>query len=286
MVAALPHPPLILEFLSAREISPAALVRLAARHEVPLVSICLLPFKALAGEGVPFADLIDWDLVGDTPNRRALKRLCEAEGVGIASADPFILRDESAVEAARPALESAAWLGARAVTVIVVEADPTRHAAILAGFCAAAADHGLGVLHEHSPRMAVKTFREALAMQRTLAQPNLRLVVDALHFFRGDNRLGDLAALQPHEIGRVQLCDAPREVLPQGGGYEAFYERMVPGEGGLPLADLLRALPGNVPLGMEVPLWAMQEAGVQAAERVARIVAATRRLIALAGAAP
>src|SRR5262245_28875138 len=86
---------LVLEFLSAREISPAALVRLAARNHVPCVSVCINPFKALSGEAVPFADLIDWDLIGDTPNRRELKRLCAVEGIAIASADPFFIRSEA-----------------------------------------------------------------------------------------------------------------------------------------------------------------------------------------------
>ncbi|MET0983937.1 MAG: TIM barrel protein [Steroidobacteraceae bacterium] len=271
---------LVLEFLSAREISPAALVRLAARNQVRRVSVCIKPFKALSGEAVPFADLIDWDLSGDTPNRRELKRICQAEGVSIASADPFFVRSEADIAGSRRALESAAWLEAGAVTLIVMESDMARLRELMAGFCAVANEYGLDVLHEHSPRMPLKTVTSALTLQRSLDASNLRLVVDALHFFRGANALSDLVAVRADEIARIQLCDAPLNVPSQGGGYEAFYERKIPGEGVFPLHDLLAALPEQLEIGMEVPLWQMQNEGVQAAERVQLIVDATHRLLA------
>lgn len=275
-----PCPALILEFLSAREISPAALIGLAARHQVPFVSICINPFKALAGDAVPFADLIDWDLIGDTVNRRALRRICADSGVAIRSADPFMIRSEADIATAAAALESAAWLGATEVTGIVLHPDRAGVSDLMGAFCAAAAGHGLAVVHEHSPRMPLRTVREALAFQRSLGVANLRLVIDALHFFRGDNAIADLADIRSGEVTRIQLCDAPTDIPPEGGGHEAFYERMIPGEGTMPLGDFLAALPDDIDIGMEVPLWRRQAGGETATERVSTIISATRRLLA------
>jgi sugar phosphate isomerase/epimerase len=274
---------LILEFLCAREVNPIALGQLALRHDIRAIAVCLNPFKALSGGSPPFSALQDWDLVGDTANRRELKRWCDAEGVEIVSADPFLVSPDVQLDQALPALESAGYLGAKYVTIIPLDTDMDRLADRVRSFCAKAANFGLSVIHEHSPRMAMKTVRESIAFQRRVEAPNLRMVVDALHFFRGDNTLEDLATLRSSDLARLQLCDGPAAAPAEGGGYEAFYERMVPGEGVFPLQDLVKAVPADTEIGLEVPIWSMQMAGVQPAERVQRIVAGARGVLAAAG---
>jgi hypothetical protein len=59
-------------------------VRLAARNSISQVTISIKPFKALGGDAVPFGELIDRDLVGNTPNCRELKRVYTAQGMRIA----------------------------------------------------------------------------------------------------------------------------------------------------------------------------------------------------------
>jgi sugar phosphate isomerase/epimerase len=51
----------------------------------------------------------------------------------------------------------------------------------------------------------------------------------------------------------VQLCDAPLQ--PPGGdaAAEARTERLLPGEGGLPLTALLSAVPPATPVAIEAP---------------------------------
>jgi hypothetical protein len=56
-------------------------------------------------------------------------------------------------------------------------------------------------------------------------------------------------------------------------------ERRVPGEGELPLADFVAALPGEVLIGVEVPIVSEVEAGRSVREILQRAVAASRRLV-------
>jgi hypothetical protein len=61
---------------------------------------------------------------------------------------------------------------------------------------------------------------------------------------------------------------------------EATFERMVPGEGELPLQDIVDALPPDIVIGLEVPRLALAEAGVSHFDRVKPCVEAARGLLA------
>ncbi|XEY15386.1 hypothetical protein ABMY26_03875 [Azospirillum sp. HJ39] len=56
-------------------------------------------------------------------------------------------------------------------------------------------------------------------------------------------------------------------------------ERLFPGEGGIDLIGLLRALPPGLPLALEIPTATLART-MDAPARVARAAAATRRLLA------
>lgn len=84
-------------------------------------------------------------------------------------------------------------------------------------------------------------------------RPGVRLLVDALHLARVGQEPADAAA-HAGQVGCLQLCDAP--AAPPPGGVaglarEARHDRLLPGDGALPLVDLVRALPG-VPVSVEV----------------------------------
>ena len=58
---------------------------------------------------------------------------------------------------------------------------------------------------------------------------------------------------------------------------------MAPATGELPLLDVLRALPRNLPVGLEVPLRSQAEAGLGPRERLGPVVEGARRLLAQLG---
>ena len=101
----------------------------------------------------------------------------------------------------------------------------------------------------------------------------------AMHFFRSGGNASDLTALDPQLIGYVQLCDVPLQPIEQDYMKEAMFGRMAPGTGELPLAQFVRALPRDVPIGLEVPMLVMAEAGVTPYDRLRPAVVTTRALL-------
>ena len=82
----------------------------------------------------------------------------------------------------------------------------------------------------------------------------------------------------PGLISHVQLSD--NTVAQRGPTYrDDSIDRSVPGEGELPLADILAAVPDGVVIGLEVPMRSAARAGVSTEERTRRCVEATRALL-------
>jgi len=106
-----------------------------------------------------------------------------------------------------------------------------------------------------------------------------RLQFDSLHLHRAGFSAADIAALDPEIIGRGQLSDGPADMPVDRQFEEALGERLVPGDGQLPLAAFTRALPAGTVIGIEVPMTAVRVRGVGPAERVARAVAGARAVV-------
>jgi sugar phosphate isomerase/epimerase len=79
----------------------------------------------------------------------------------------------------------------------------------------------------------------------------------------------------------MQICDVPAAIPPTMDAIlaEARAERLFPGEGSIDLLGLLRALPRDMPLSVEVPTRTLAES-VGAIERARRALAATQRVLA------
>jgi hypothetical protein len=60
---------------------------------------------------------------------------------------------------------------------------------------------------------------------------------------------------------------------------ESLFERMVPGEGELPLRDILAVLPPGLVIGLEVPMRTAAEAGIGPQDRLQRCVDGVHRLL-------
>jgi sugar phosphate isomerase/epimerase len=96
---------------------------------------------------------------------------------------------------------------------------------------------------------------KTLAVLRRAGRANSALLVDAIHFFRAGDRPEELASVPRHSLRYAQFCDARaekpadmQEIIRQ-----ARSDRLMPGEGGLDLLALLRALPEHLPLSLEIP---------------------------------
>ena len=116
-------------------------------------------------------------------------------------------------------------------------------------------------------------------LQDHVGRPEFRLLIDTMHLVRSGSGAADLAAIDPDHVGYAQLNDTT--LRPRTDNYmeEAIYERMVPGDGELPLHDILSALPADVVIELEVPRRSLALAGVSPIDRLRPCVDAARRLM-------
>jgi sugar phosphate isomerase/epimerase len=127
-------------------------------------------------------------------------------------------------------------------------------ATAFAGLCDRAADHGLLVHLEFLPWSRIPDLKKAWQVVAAADRPNGGIMVDAWHYFRGEPDGALLRSIPGASILGVQLCDAPATPEPDPL-HATLHERLLPGEGELPLDTLLddlRATGSTAPLGVAV----------------------------------
>jgi sugar phosphate isomerase/epimerase len=226
-----------------------------------------------------------YDIVGHTPLLRETMRRLESTGVQVLDIEILRLKPETVVRDFLPVLETAGRLGTSQVLVAGNDPDPSRFTDNFAQLCDLAATFRLTLNIEPMPWTDVRDLKQANTLLRQAGRSNGAILIDAIHFDRAGSTLGDIAALPQGSLRYLQLCDAPaqkpcnqEELL-----HQARSERLPPGEGGLRLAELLRAVPGDLPLSIEVPQQALARS-VPAAESARFLRLATERLLAVVAA--
>jgi sugar phosphate isomerase/epimerase len=230
-----------------------------------------------AGAGFDAVTLrIRGDLLADSPLRRETIARLRHHGLGVLDAEVIRLRTDTDLAALEPFLDSAAALGARHVLVTGEDPDEARLAQRLGELCERAARHGLRPVLEFMVFTAVKSVEQA---DRIAAAAGCGVLVDPLHLSRSGGTPADvaeLAAANPDRYPYAQICDAPATAA--ADLYEeAVGNRLAPGDGELPLRDLLAALPASAPLSVETPVAALS--GAPPAERARHALVATHSLV-------
>lgn len=150
-----------------------------------------------------------------------------------------------------------AELGASRIIAAPYDPDLAGLADKFAALCDLAADYNLGVVLEFFPWTNVPTLKDALEIRRRAGEPkNGGVLVDSLHFFRSKSNFSDLEHLNADTLPFLHLCDGPLRGKKDMGGrlFEARAERLPPGKGELPLAELIKRMPSNIPISLEVPM--------------------------------
>jgi sugar phosphate isomerase/epimerase len=245
---------------------PHVLVEAAAAAGFRRVGLTLWP---------PDGDLSP--LCTDDGARRKLREAMSAAGVGTLDVGVVDLSPDLELDDACRLVHAAADLGADRLLVKNSE-DDARHAAdLLSAMGAYATEADLLVAVEFMPYTATQTLDQAMELVTTSAVPKAGVALDVLHLFRSGGSVGDLARFDVRRIHLVQLCDAPLEA-PDFGLLrdEALTDRRYPGDGELPLGELLAALPGDVAMTVEAPVAA--DADRSPEERAKAAAAAVGRL--------
>jgi sugar phosphate isomerase/epimerase len=131
------------------------------------------------------------------------------------------------------------------------------------------------------PWTDVKTLQQAARVVANSERPNAGALIDPIHFDRAGNIAGDVASIPPRVFHYAQLCDAPAERPTDTATllHQARAERLMPGDGGLDLKGILRALPADLPLGLEIPMHELARS-VAAVERARRMRVKAEALLA------
>lgn len=108
-----------------------------------------------------------------------------------------------------------------------------------------AAQRDINTVVEPVPGLTIGDVGCALAAKDYVGRGEFRLLIDTMHLVRSGSGATELAAIDADQIGYAELNDTT--LRPRIDNYleEAMFERMVPGEGELPLHDLLSALPAT-----------------------------------------
>jgi sugar phosphate isomerase/epimerase len=195
-----------------------------------------------------------WPISPGSPMLAETVRRCADTGIRVLDAEAVRLGALPSDYA--PVLEAAGALGARYVNAICDDPDLRRLSDSFAALTAAAAPYGIRAVVEFMAYRSVRTLAGAVAIAGRSGGGGV--LVDALHVQRCGVPLGALRAVDPALISYVQLCDAPL-AAPEAGPasadavHEARAARLLPGEGQLPLRELLAALPDEIPVAVEAP---------------------------------
>ncbi len=262
-----------IEMLSGLGLPPLEMVNLAADLGCAHISTGLWQMPAAYNPlGYP-----DWSLRDDAALRRELIATLRDRSVSISLGEGFAVRPGVNMADRGAEMDVMAQLGARGLGAVSMEPDAGRACDEFATLAEMAQARGMLATIEFAPIQVVNTLAKALEIVLHVNQPHFRLLLDAMHFFRSGGVVAEIAALDPALIGYAQLCDVPLS----GDAYmaEAMFGRLVPGEGELPLADFVAALPNDIPLGLEVPMLARAQAGIGPLERLRPAVDAARILL-------
>ena len=251
--------PLSLAHLTVLDTTPAELVSVAAAAGFNQVGIRLYANPSV---GMP-----PYDMLGDTPMLR--ETVSRMKDTGIAVLDIEFLRFEPESPNGIPDrfLEAGGLLGAQYVLVMSAEPVEARTLERFVELCERAQQFNLHVCLENAVYTGVKTVADAARVVKQSGCANASVLVDALHFSRSGGVPAHLAAIDPSLFRYAQICDAVAE-LPRDADSlirEARTGRLWPGQGTLPLAQLVAALPAHIPLAIEAPV--RSSAGLSAQQR-------------------
>jgi sugar phosphate isomerase/epimerase len=263
-----------LHHLTVADVSAVQLIEIAATIGVRQVSVFV---------EAPRRNLDLFPTIRDQATASAVAEQLAARGVIVHNLEAYPLKRGHDLRPFRRSLEIGAFLGAARVTAQLYDSEESEAADTLASFCALVAEYGLPVGVEFMPFAKVDTLDKAVRVVSSSGATNASVTVDILHLTRTGSVPADLKRLDPKLIGYAQICDAPARINEVDPFYEAISERMIPGDGELPLREFVASLPDDLTLDIEVPLAALQANGVGPLERARRVSLATRKVLEEAG---
>ncbi|MCX8998177.1 sugar phosphate isomerase/epimerase [Rhizobiaceae bacterium BDR2-2] len=262
--------PLSLAFLTVQGCPPVEHVRIAAAAGYDAVGL-----RLIAPHGLELAHPIvgNWALI------REIGAVAADLGVTFLDGEVFTLLPSTDIGQWLPVIETAAEFAMPLMQITCEDPEPARAADNLGRIADEAAKAGIAMAIEFMRWRAVATIGDAARLARQSGRGNVGILLDALHLSRSGGDPAAVAALPKDLVLYLQLCDAPAGQPADDAACiaEARGARMMPGDGGLWLDELMAVLPPDVAISVETPH--RGDAALGFAQRAEKGMAATRRFL-------
>lgn len=216
------------------------LIEAAAQHGFPTLSVRPDMILSALADGI---------------SEVALRRRLRDAGVRIVTIDAITpAAGHAGVLDVNQCLQAAEQAGAPIVNANRYNGDPITMAALVdwvGDISRQAAMRGIGIALEFVPDTALPDLHTAHVVAQACGETNCSVLLDMWHHARSNGTVDDIRRLPPGALGSIQLDD--RTPPAPGARYVPATGRDLPGEGQLPLGELVRAARTNSP-GLSVEL--------------------------------
>lgn len=215
----------------------APLEYIAAAADAGYAGVGLRLYRASAN--MPFTPI-----VGNPAMMREVKQAIDHSGLAVHDVFSCYLRPETDFDGLRPVLDYAAELGARYAVVICDEPDWSRAVDNLGRLADLAATFSLtAVVEGPIYSRLINSLPLVLKLVEEAGRDNIVVCIDTYQLFRSGASAASLEDVSPGVFPYVQLTDGVADPV----------QFLVPGQGAVPLADILAALPADLVIGLECP---------------------------------
>ena len=276
-----------IEMLTLLGMPPVEYVRLAGELGCVEVSTGLSGLPLTMFGITDFAPYPMWSLKDDPALRREMIAAMRDCGVRIGLGEGFrVARDLDPRDSAAD-LDIMAELGAKRINAICMDesmvAGSTEAKEKLAVLSEMAMARGMVFTIEFFPPEGITSLERALEVVEYIGRGNAHVLLDSTHLFRTGGTVEQIAALVtdplwPGLISYCQLSDGRNAPPDEAYMMTAMFARDVPGQGQLPLRELIAVLPGDLTISVEIPRLDDLRGGMSPRDHAARCVAAARAM--------
>jgi sugar phosphate isomerase/epimerase len=257
--------------LTVPDADPIRQIEAASAAGFDAVGLCINP-----------SDRLGASLVRDAAERRLVRQRLNDLDMRVLDLEIFPLVPEIDVAEFEPALAAGAELGAEFMLVTGNDDDEARVCDNYAALCDLAAGFRMRPMLEFITWRPLREIGQTTSWLRRAGRSSGGMCIDALHLFRSGGTVADVARIDPSQIGYVQLCDATTLNTAEHFSeaeliHEARNDRRLPGDGVLPLSDLLAVLRPGLAISVEAPCVANAHLSLE--DRALRLMEATRPIL-------
>jgi len=210
---------------------------------------------------------------------RAVAARLHANDITALDMEPVILGRD--IDPGDALVDTAVELGVRHVLVASGPADRSAVVDRLGELCRRVEGTDVVLVLEFLPIFTVGKLSAAVGIVEEIGHQQAAVLVDTLHLARSGGTPSDLEAVPARLLPYLQIADAPAEPPGTDRGAlrdEALNSRLLPGDGELPLSEVLAVVP-NVPLSLELRSAPLMTTYPDPNDRARAVLAATQRLL-------